>query len=197
MSRWNFKKIQFKKVNLEEMDDRTLLLNLYFTQILTLFMGAIIIFFQHNNIFLKLSFDQSSWFLLWGIGFALLFLSVDLILSRFVPEEVSDDGGMNVKLFGTRALWHILLISLVVSFCEELLFRGAIQHAFGPYWTSILFAAIHIRYLKHWLMTGLVFSVSYGLGWIYEQTGTLWTPILAHFLIDFVMGCIIRYRREA
>lgn len=99
-------------------------------------------------------------------------------------------------IFGNRALWHIALLSLIVSICEEVLFRGAIQAAWGPYWTSILFAAIHIRYLQHWLMTGLVFSISYGLGWIYIQTGTLWTPIFAHFLIDFVMGCILRYRRE-
>jgi CAAX amino terminal protease family. len=42
----------------------------------------------------------------------------------------------------------------------------------------------------------MVFSISYGLGWIMEYTGTLWTPILAHFLVDFIMGCIIRFRRE-
>jgi len=50
--------------------------------------------------------------------------------------------------------------------------------------------------LQHWLMTGLVFGISYGLGWIYIQTGSLWTPIAAHFIIDFVMGCLLRYRRK-
>jgi membrane protease YdiL (CAAX protease family) len=88
-------------------------------------------------------------------------------------------------------------MSFGVAFCEELLFRGAIQHAWGAYWTSVLFAAIHIRYLRHWLMTGLVFCISYGLGWVYVRTGTLWTPVIAHFLVDFVMGCIIRYRKES
>jgi hypothetical protein len=121
---------------------------------------------------------------------------VDLVISRWVPEEVTDDGGINEKLFATRPLWHIALISFFVSISEELLFRGAIQHAWGNYWTSILFAAIHIRYLQHWLMTGLVFCISYGLGWIYMRTGTLWTPIAAHFVIDFIMGCVMRYRRE-
>jgi hypothetical protein len=123
-------------------------------------------------------------------------LLFDVLVSRWVPEEVTDDGGVNEKMFRRRPLWHIVLLSLIVALCEETLFRGAVQHAWGAYWTSILFAAIHFRYLRHWLMTGLVFGISYGLGWIYNYTGTLWTPVLAHFAIDFVMGCIIRYGKE-
>jgi membrane protease YdiL (CAAX protease family) len=106
-------------------------------------------------------------------------------------------GGVNDRIFRSRAVWHIAVISLVVAICEELLFRGAIQHAIGPYWTSIVFAAIHVRYLRHWIPTGLVFSISYGLGFIYEESGTLWAPIIAHFAIDFIMGLIIRFRRES
>jgi membrane protease YdiL (CAAX protease family) len=173
-----------------------LLLNLYITQLLTVFIGVIVILFQRNNLLKQLNWTHPETILVWGIGFAAVFLAVNMVLSRWVPEEVSDDGGINVKLFGSRALWHIIVMSAIVSLCEEILFRGAIQHAFGAYWTSILFAAIHIRYLQHWIMTGLVFGVSYGLGLIYIHTGTLWTPILAHFVIDLVMGCIIRYRRE-
>jgi membrane protease YdiL (CAAX protease family) len=178
------------------LSDRTLLLNLYITQLLTVLIGIIVILFQRNNLLKQLNWMYPTTILLWGLGFAALFLVVNLVLSRWVPEEVSDDGGINIKLFGSRALWHIIVISAIVAICEEILFRGAIQHAFGAYWTSILFAAIHIRYLQHWIMTGLVFGVSYGLGLIYIHTGTLWAPILAHFVIDLVMGCIIRYRRE-
>jgi membrane protease YdiL (CAAX protease family) len=123
-------------------------------------------------------------------------LGIDLLISRWVPKEVTDDGGINQMLFGNRPVWQIAALSLVVAVCEEVLFRGAIQYAWGPYWTSILFAAIHIRYLQHWLMTGMVFGISYGLGWIYEQTGSLWTPIAAHFVIDFAMGCILRFSKE-
>jgi membrane protease YdiL (CAAX protease family) len=196
MKKWNLRKLKFKAVNIDELSDRTLLLNLYITQLLTVFIGIIVILFQRTNLLKQLNWMQPTTILLWGIGFAALFLGVNMVLSRWVPEEVSDDGGINLKLFGSRALWHIIVMSAIVAFCEEILFRGAIQHAFGPYWTSILFAAIHIRYLQHWIMTGLVFGVSYGLGLIYIHTGTLLTPILAHFVIDLVMGCIIRYRRE-
>jgi membrane protease YdiL (CAAX protease family) len=196
MKKWNLRKFKLKTLDINEISDRTLLMNLYITQALTVFLGVIILVFQRNNIFLDLQAFNVVKILLWGIGFAGVFLAVNMILSRYVPEDVSDDGGVNDKLFGNRPLWHIFVISTIVAICEELLFRGAIQHAFGAYWTSILFAAIHIRYLKHWIMTALVFGVSYGLGWIYIQTGSLWTPIIAHLVIDCVMGCIIRFRKD-
>lgn len=197
MKKFDFKNIRFGKVDVNELNDRTLLLNLYITQLLTLIIGIIILFFQSNHKILSMFTFQGGWkILIWGSLFALLVLGIDILISRWVPKEVSDDGGINQMLFGNRPIWHIALISLIVAICEEVLFRGAIQHAWGPYWTSILFAAIHIRYLQHWLMTGMVFSISYGLGWIYLQTGSLWTPIIAHFIIDLVMGCILRYSKE-
>jgi membrane protease YdiL (CAAX protease family) len=196
MKKWNLRKLKFKSIDIDQINDSTLLLNLYITQLFTLILGVIIIFFQKNPILKEFIIQSPGTVLIWGLGYAGLFLGINMILSRYVPEDVSDDGGVNEKLFGKRPLWHILVISTIVAICEEILFRGAIQHAFGAYWTSILFAAIHIRYLKHWIMTALVFGVSYGLGWIYIQTGSLWTPIIAHLAIDFVMGCIIRYRKD-
>lgn len=191
------RKIQFRQVSINELDDRVLLLNLYLTQALTLIIGLIWVFFQQQNLFSLLSIpDSIANVFLWGGGLALAAVAVDLLLSRFVPEELSDDGGVNEKIFANRPVWHIAVICLIVGFCEELLFRGAMQHAFGPYWTSIIFAAIHVRYLKHWIPTGLVFCISYALGYIYIKTGTIWAPMFAHFLFDFIMGLMIKYRRE-
>lgn len=197
MKKFDIRNIRVRKVNVDEIDDRMLLINLYATQALTLIIGIIWIFFQRQNLLDLLSIPNELKFLWWGAGLAAAVIAVDLLISRWVPEEAADDGGVNDRIFRGRAVWHIVVISFVVAVCEELLFRGAIQHAIGPYWTSIIFATIHVRYLKHWIPTGLVFSISYGLGWIYEQSGTLWAPILAHFLIDLVMGLIIRFRRES
>jgi membrane protease YdiL (CAAX protease family) len=196
MRKFDIRNIRIRKVNVDQLNDKMLLANLYLTQAITLIIGISWVLFQGRNPLPLLELPQSGQFALWGAGLAVLVLVFDLGISRFVPEDASDDGGVNERIFGSRAIWHIAVISLVVSLCEEILFRGAIQYAIGPYWTSILFAAIHVRYLRHWIPTGLVFSISYGLGWIMIHTGTLWAPILAHFLVDFVMGCIIRLRRE-
>jgi membrane protease YdiL (CAAX protease family) len=196
MKNFDWNRFKLKRIDIDELDDRTLLINLYATQGFTLLIGIVVFFFEKINPLTSFSLRGGWRIPVWGLAFAGLVLLVDLLISRWVPEEVTDDGGVNKKIFGRRPLWHIAVICLVVSLCEETLFRGAIQHAWGPYWTSILFAAIHFRYLQHWLMTGLVFSISYGMGWIYLQTGSLWTPILAHFAIDFIMGCILRYGKE-
>ena len=197
MRKFNWRKIKIRPVSADQLDDRMLLINLYVSQALIFVIGLVWILLQHQNIISVLAIPATAEFLLWGFGLAAVVVIVDLTISRWVPEEAADDGGVNNKIFRNRPIWHIVLICLVVSFCEELLFRGAIQFAIGPYWTSIVFAAIHVRYLKHWVPTGLVFAISYGLGWIYIQTGTLWAPIAAHFAIDLIMGLIIRYRRES
>ncbi|MCA0754450.1 CPBP family intramembrane metalloprotease [Paenibacillus sp. N4] len=197
MKKFDIRNIRIRKVTVDELDDRMLLINLYATQALTLIIGFIWLLFQRQNVFRLFSPPQEPGFIWWGIGLAGAVIAVDLLIARWVPEEAGDDGGVNDRIFRTRPVWHIALISLVVAVCEELLFRGALQHAIGPYWTSIVFAAIHVRYLKHWIPTGLVFSISYGLGWIYIQSGTILAPVIAHFLIDFIMGLIIRFRRES
>ncbi|MGU3470341.1 CPBP family intramembrane glutamic endopeptidase [Paenibacillus sp. D51F] len=196
MKKFDIRNIRVRSVSVDELDDRMLLLNLYMTQAITLIIGLVWCFFQGRNPIALFRWPDSLAFLYWGFGFALLILVVDLFISRWVPEEAADDGGVNERIFRNRPVWHIALLSLVVAICEELLFRGAIQHSLGAYWTSILFAAIHVRYLKHWIPTALVFGISYGLGWIYIRTGTLLAPIAAHFAVDFIMGMIIRYRRQ-
>ncbi|WP_128894469.1 CPBP family intramembrane glutamic endopeptidase [Longirhabdus pacifica] len=190
-------RLKFKRVNIDNISDRLLLINLYFTQGLTLTIALIMLFFQQRvppGLFSPLS-NYETW-LWWGLGFAIVLMLLDLVLSQFVPEHVIDDGGVNEKIFGNRNILHIAVLSFIVAFCEEMLFRGALQHAWGNYWTSVFFAAIHFRYLQHWLMTSIVFASSFGLGYIYDVTGTLWAPIFAHFLIDFISGCVLRFRRK-
>lgn len=196
MKKFKFGNVKVNKVDPAELSDRLLLVNLYLTQGLALFIGLIVIFFQKRNLFFILELPKKWDFLYWGAGLAVAMLMADVLISKIVPEESMDDGGLNEKLFKGRPVWHIVLIAFVVGICEELLFRGAIQHGIGLYWTSVLFAAIHFRYLRHWIPTGWVFLSSYGLGFIYEQTGTLWAPIVCHFLIDLISGLVIKYRRE-
>ncbi|GIO42874.1 CPBP family intramembrane glutamic endopeptidase [Paenibacillus apis] len=197
MKKSKFSKIKIQQVDPGQLSEKMLLVNLYLTQGLTLIIGLIILLFQKRNPFTLLQFPEQIHFLGWAFGLAGIMFLADLLISRLVPEDAMDDGGINELLFKSRPIWHIAVISIVVAICEELLFRGAIQHGLGPYWTSILFAVIHIRYLRHWIPTGWVFVSSYGLGYIYLQSGTLWAPIVCHFLIDFISGLVIRFRRES
>ncbi|WP_027093684.1 type II CAAX endopeptidase family protein [Cohnella thermotolerans] len=197
MRKFDIRNLKIRKVSAQDLDDRLLLINLYLTQLITFIIGLLWVILQGRNAISLLKWPANPGFLAFAAGLAVLVVALDIAVSRWMPEEAMDDGGVNERIFLTRPIWHIVLICLVVSVCEELLFRGAVQHAIGPYWTSIVFAAIHVRYLRHWIPTGMVFGISYALGWIYLHTGTLWAPIVAHFLVDLIMGLIIRLRRES
>ncbi|WP_411347352.1 CPBP family intramembrane glutamic endopeptidase [Paenibacillus sp. WLX2291] len=196
MKKKKIRSFKLQRVKPEQLTDRLLLANLYLTQGLTLLVGLIWIWAQGRNPLTLSKLPTDLNFVWWGLGLAAAMLVVDLFLSRVVPDNSMDDGGINEMIFKHRPIWHIVIITLIVGVCEELLFRGALQYAFGPYWTSIIFAAIHFRYLKHWIPTGWVFVSSYALGYIYIESGTLWAPILCHFMIDLISGLIISLRRE-
>ncbi|MEG1555695.1 MAG: CPBP family intramembrane glutamic endopeptidase [Bacteroidales bacterium] len=86
----------------------------------------------------------------------------------------------------------ILLLNLVVfailpAFCEELLFRGTIQPFLADWtknqhlaiWiTAFIFSAIHLQFF------GFIprFLLGAYLGYLLFWSGSLWLPILAHFL---------------
>jgi len=173
------------------MTDRELLLNLYATQLLVLFLAVMLLLVQG-----RLSAGLFQWreSLYWAAGVLLgmIVVGIEVLLVRVLPPEWLDDGGINLRLFRGRSLWHIAWIALLVSVAEEMLFRGAVQHWLGIWGTSLLFTLIHFRYLRRWAMSCLLFAVSAALGWSAEWSGTLTPAIVAHFIIDFVMGALIR-----
>ncbi|MBB6674178.1 CPBP family intramembrane glutamic endopeptidase [Cohnella nanjingensis] len=196
MRKFDIRKLKVRQVSVDQLNDKMLLVNLYATQAITFIIGLLWVILQGRNAINLFAIPHGLEFLYGGLGLAAAVVLIDVSVSRWVPEDAMEDGGVNDRLFRARPVWHIAVIAAVVSICEELLFRGAVQHAFGPYWTSILFAAIHVRYLRHWVPTGMVFGISYGLGWLMDWSGTIWAPILTHFLVDLIMGLIIRFRRE-
>jgi membrane protease YdiL (CAAX protease family) len=52
----------------------------------------------------------------------------------------------------------------------------------------MIFAVIHFRYLKKPVLLTFVVIISFLFGLIFEYTESLWTTIIAHFLVDFVLG---------
>ena len=85
-------------------------------------------------------------------------------------------------------LWvNILIIGVIPALGEELLFRGVIQkELFSRYgkihlsiWiTAFLFSAMHLQFLgfiPRFLIGGL-------LGYLFYWSGSIWLPILAHFV---------------
>lgn len=93
---------------------------------------------------------------------------------------------MNVSSFG-GLLVNFIMIAILPALGEELLFRGIIQKLFseitgkvvwGIIISAFLFSAMHLQF------QGFLprFALGVLLGYFYVWSGSLWLPIIAHFI---------------
>jgi membrane protease YdiL (CAAX protease family) len=84
-------------------------------------------------------------------------------------------------------LFNIFMIALLPAIGEELLFRGIVQKLFHQWtrnahiaiWlTAILFSAMHMQF--YGFLPRMILGVM--LGYMLVWSGSLWLPILAHFI---------------
>lgn len=111
-----------------------------------------------------------------------------LVLSYFFEDWF--ESFRELKAVITRYLGPVtapmaVYLSVITSFGEELLFRGAMQPFAGLVLTSVLFGLLHMGQrgvVSAWSIWALIAGLL--LGWIYEDTGSLWPPIIAHFGVN-------------
>jgi uncharacterized protein len=179
---------------IKNLTDKEIVFHLYLTQgiLLILSLGLGFFLFDHWSSFLELWHWKDWNILLIGSGFAIAVVVIDLLLVKWLPEAMYDDGGINERIFRKRSIPHIFILCLLISFAEEILFRGVIQTHFGLIIASIIFALLHVRYLYKWVLLTSVVLLSFLLGFIYEVYQNLWITVYAHFLIDFILAVKLR-----
>lgn len=85
-----------------------------------------------------------------------------------------------------KLISNIIVIAVIPAVCEEIMFRGWIQrwlnkryNLHASVWiAAIIFSAIHFQF--YGFIPRMLLGVAFG--YIYVYTGTLWAPILAHFI---------------
>lgn len=129
--------------------------------------------------------------ILWAGIFGAILLTTNLIYNQISKGYLFD---INLSFRG------VLSAAIAAPLIEEFVFRGFILTKIAelipfPYanlTTSILFVAIHF---PGWLIWGggisliptlSIFAVSIIWGYLYKQTQTIWSPILAHSLNNIV-----------
>jgi uncharacterized protein len=182
---------------LEELSDKELVKHLYMTQLILAIISTVLGWFLFDGLesFLQL-FKWTDPYIWWiGVPAGLLVVCMDLLFMKYLPHSYYDDGGLNEKLFSSRSGWEIIFISLIVATSEEILFRGILQTHVGLIASSIIFALIHYRYLFNWFLFVNITLLSFLIGVIYEWTGNLLVTITMHFIIDALLGFVIK-RKE-
>ncbi|WP_257009829.1 CPBP family intramembrane glutamic endopeptidase [Evansella halocellulosilytica] len=179
----------------KRLTDRELLLNVYLTQLMILSISIGLSWLLFNDwlaVFQLIKWNVNH--ALIGLAGGLFVVILEIILIKVLPSDWFDDGGINDRIFKRISPIHIAILSLTVAFCEELLFRGVLQTSFGIVIASIIFAVIHFRYMHKLFLFTFTIILSFFLGGIYYYTNNLLPVIIAHFLIDFILGLLIRYR---
>jgi hypothetical protein len=128
-------------------------------------------------------------------GFLLLFLANKFKtlkwlgdLRAIVYKDVS-------PIFAQLNFMDILLVAASSGFCEEVFFRGVLQFKLGILPASIVFGMIHCPSMTMLPYAFWTFMAGLFLGWLYLWTDSLWTPILAHAVSNFIVLLFFKYRK--
>lgn len=184
---------------IKSISNETLILNVWLTQVIVVTVSLVVgfVLFDDWASFWEL-FQFADWRILTvgvtaGIGIVLL----DLVLMKVLPASFYDDGGINQRIFQSISIPHIIILSFAVAVCEELLFRGVIQTNTNIWIASLIFAFVHYRYLFNLFLFSSVTLLSFFIGFLYDQTGNLLVTIVAHFMIDSLLGIYMNtYRKQ-
>ena len=109
-------------------------------------------------------------------------------LRTIVYEDVA-------PLFTQLNLIDILLVAGSSGLCEEVFFRGVLQLKLGIIPASIVFGMIHCPSINMLPYAFWTFLAGLFLGGLYIWTDSLWTPILAHAVSNFIVLIFFKYRK--
>lgn len=125
--------------------------------------------------------------------FAILFLQLALMFVsfKFIPKKYLYEKAIR-DLACENSLAFLLLIFLLNSLAEELIFRAILQENFGILLASVLFAAAHIAYYKKVFLLIFVFVQGLLLGLLYELTNSLFFCVLSHTVFNFLTVYLIK-----
>jgi hypothetical protein len=123
-----------------------------------------------------------------GAG-ALVGLAVVLLSSWFTRHTRAGDrlARALALLVGRRTAAECVALALASGIGEEAFFRGAMQPQLGLVATSLLFGLAHFaprRDLVPW--TGFSLAAGFALGALFEATGNLVAPVVAHAIVNGV-----------
>jgi membrane protease YdiL (CAAX protease family) len=126
---------------------------------------------------------------LFDTALGLVVAAVTIRLSRRVERTHWGDamGRALAALIGKRSLRECVVLAVASGVAEEAFFRGVLQPALGWLLASLIFGLVHSaprRELLPW--TGFALVAGLVLGALFEATGNLVAPIVAHIGINAV-----------
>jgi len=91
------------------------------------------------------------------------------------------------QIFGTLSTRDVLVFAGLSSIAEELFFRGALQPSIGLSLSSLVFGLLHVGPSRRFVpWTLMAVAMGFVLGALYQATGNLLAPVVAHLVINMM-----------
>jgi membrane protease YdiL (CAAX protease family) len=135
--------------------------------------------------------------LLLGVLTAVATVSLGLLAYRLLPvlREIAEE--LAPRLVDGADRSGLVLVSIFSGVGEETFFRGALQPEFGLVAASLVFGLFHIGPDRRYLVwTAWAVLAGFMFGALYEVTGGLLAPILAHSTHNAVTLLLWRRSRK-
>jgi uncharacterized protein len=130
---------------------------------------------------LRLAGDSTALSVFLGALTAAVTVSLGLLAYRLLPilREIAEE--LAPRLVDGADRGSLVLVSLFSGVGEETFFRGAVQQEFGLVIASLVFGLAHVGPDRRYLVwTAWSVLAGFLFGTLYEVTGGLLAPILAH-----------------
>jgi membrane protease YdiL (CAAX protease family) len=124
-------------------------------------------------------------------------VSLGLLAYRLLPvlREIAEE--LAPRLVASADRSSLVLVSVFSGVGEETFFRGAVQQGFGLVAASLLFGLVHVGPDRRYLVwTAWAVLAGFLFGTLYEVTGGLLAPILAHSTHNAAILLLWRRRRK-
>lgn len=141
---------------------------------------------MHPRPWLDLGAAAHAWSIAAGLALAALTIASTRVLLERAAWARALRAEFRTVLEGARGA-QLVALGLASGLAEELFFRGALQPWAGWIPTSIVFGLVHVgptRTLLPWTVWALAMGVL--LGAIFEASGSLAGPVLAHVLVNAI-----------
>ena len=100
-------------------------------------------------------------------------------------------------LFRRASVFDLLIVAALAGLGEELLFRGVLQDEFGIWIASAVFGLLHGPSRELWPLAVWATGMGLLLGALYQASGNLFVPALAHALYDGAALVYVRRRASS
>jgi CAAX protease family protein len=135
--------------------------------------------------------------LLLGALTAVVTISLGLLAYRLLPvlREIAEELAPRLVDHADRS--SLVLVAIFSGLGEETFFRGALQPEFGLVVASLAFGLVHVGPDRRYLVwTAWAILAGFMFGALYEITGGLLAPILAHCVHNAVTLLLWKHSRK-